>query len=83
MTEPPPAQGYRQIPFPFDDQEAENADSPQRQVLRTKIRYALAAGDTAGASLLLQLAMLQTLERIEDRLGEFSRKLDEAMAKGS
>ena len=83
MTEPSRSQNYHQIPFPFDDQDPENMDSTHRQVLRTKIRHALAAGDTAGASLLLQLAMLQSLERIEDRLGELTQKLDEVTAKGS
>ena len=68
MTEPRPSQDCQQIAFSFDDPDAENRDLPLRQVLRDKLRHALAIGDMARASLLLQLAMLQTMERIENNL---------------
>ena len=77
MTKPRPSQADHQILFPLDDQDPEGTDSTQRQVLRAKLRRTLAAGDMAGASLLLQLAMLQTLERIEDRLAEIADRLEQ------
>ena len=55
---------------------APDETAARRQARNAQIRRALASGDTAGAALLVQLATLQALERIEARLAEIEAKLD-------
>ncbi len=61
-----------QIELPLDPDSAGKTAAAEvcRQALHARIHRALASGDTTGTSLLLQLATLQALERIEEGVGE-------------